>query len=59
MEKLLLTIPQAAESVGLGKSKFYELIAQGQVPVVRIGRAVRVPAERLREWAAKLEAKQS
>ena len=55
MEKLLLTIPQAADQVGLGKSKLYELIQAGEIPVVRIGRAVRVPSERLREWAIKLE----
>lgn len=53
--KLLLTIPEAAERLGLGRSKFYELIQAGEVPAVRIGRAVRVPAERLREWTEKLQ----
>jgi excisionase family DNA binding protein len=59
MDKLLLTIPEAAESVGLGRSKLYELIQSGDVPVVRIGRAVRISADRLREWTQKLDAERS
>lgn len=52
VEKLLLRIPEAAEAVGLGRSKFYQLLAAGQLPVVRFGRAARVPAEALRDWVA-------
>ncbi|HEY4684817.1 MAG TPA: helix-turn-helix domain-containing protein [Dehalococcoidia bacterium] len=58
-DKLLLTIPEAAQRVGLGRSKLYELIQAGDVPVVRIGRAVRISAERLREWTEKLEREQA
>jgi excisionase family DNA binding protein len=50
MEKLLLRISEAAEAVGLGKTKFYELVQAGEVPSVRIGRSVRVSAEALHEW---------
>lgn len=57
--QLLLTVPDAAARVGLGRSKLYELIAAGELPVVRIGRSVRISAERLREWVAKLEADQA
>jgi excisionase family DNA binding protein len=53
--KLLLTIPEAAQRIGLGRSKLYELIQSGEVPVVRIGRAVRISTERLREWAERLD----
>jgi excisionase family DNA binding protein len=50
MEKLLLKVPEAAAIVGLGQSKFYELIRRGEIPAVHIGRATRVPVEGLRSW---------
>jgi excisionase family DNA binding protein len=52
MEKLLLRPTETAELLGLGKSKTYDLIAKGQIPSVRIGKSVRVPADKLREWVA-------
>lgn len=52
-ERLLLRIPEAAQSIGVGRSTLYLLIAEGAIPVVRIGRAVRVPAAALRDWVAR------
>ena len=49
--KLLLSIPEAAERVSLGRTKLYELIVRGEIPTVRIGRSVRIPARALAEWA--------
>jgi excisionase family DNA binding protein len=54
MEKLLLRIPEAAQMVGLGHSKFYELIQKGEIPVIHIGRSARVPADGLRRWVEEL-----
>ena len=48
IKKLLLKPAEVSELAGLGKSKTYELIATGEIPSVRIGRSVRVPADRLR-----------
>ena len=50
MDKLLLRPSETAEILGLGKSKTYELIAKGEIPSVKIGRSVRVPADKLRAW---------
>ena len=47
--RLLLRIPEAAR-LGLGRSTVYELIQAGALPVVRIGKAVRIPASRLEAW---------
>ena len=55
MEKLLLRPSEVSELAGLGKSKTYALIAVGEIPSVRIGRCVRVPADRLREWIEQLK----
>ncbi|MGQ0825117.1 MAG: helix-turn-helix domain-containing protein [Actinomycetota bacterium] len=41
---LLLTTREAARRLSIGRSTLYELIAAGEVEVVRIGRSVRVPA---------------
>jgi excisionase family DNA binding protein len=59
MEKLLLKPAEVSELAGLGKSKTYELIATGEIPSVRIGRSVRVPADRLREWIEQLKGGES
>lgn len=50
MDKLLLRPVEAAELIGVGRSKVYELIASGEIPSIRIGSSVRVPLESLREW---------
>ncbi len=36
----------------IGRSKLYEMIAREEVPVVRIGRAVRIPRRDLERWIA-------
>jgi len=56
MEKLLLKPGEVAEMTGLGKSKTYSLLAAGVIPSVRIGRSIRVPADRLRQWIEALHA---
>ncbi len=38
MEPVLLSVDQAAKAVGLGKSKFYELLLSGQLKSMKIGR---------------------
>ena len=45
--QLLFTIPEAAEALALGRTKIYELIGAGELEVVHVGRAVRVPAAAL------------
>jgi excisionase family DNA binding protein len=50
MERMLLKPTEAAEVIGLGRSKTYELISKGLIPSVRIGKSVRVPVAALRNW---------
>lgn len=54
---LLLKIPEAAARLGLGRTTTYELIATGQLDVVHIGRAVRVPVESLAEYVERLRSR--
>jgi excisionase family DNA binding protein len=50
MEKQLLRPVEAANLLGLGRSKTYELMKSGEIPSIRIGKSVRVPAKALSEW---------
>lgn len=50
MDRLLLKPAEAADLIGLGRSKVYALIASGEIPAIRIGTSVRVPVDRLRAW---------
>lgn len=50
VEPLLLTIPQVAAMLGLGRSKVYDLIREEGLPTAKFGTAVRIPAEELKSW---------
>lgn len=52
-EKLLLTVIDTMDRVSLGRTKIYQLISEGEIPTVRIGRALRIPAKALQEWVEK------
>jgi excisionase family DNA binding protein len=53
-DKLLLTIPEAAERLAISRTTLYELIGAKQLRVVRIGqRGVRVPVAELAAWVAR------
>ena len=50
---LLLRITDAARVLGVGRTTFYKLIGDGDIHVVRIGRAVRVPLTELHAFVAR------
>lgn len=52
MESLLLKPTEVAQVLGLGRTKVFEMVARGELPVVRIGRSVRVPRTALADWIA-------
>jgi excisionase family DNA binding protein len=56
MEQLLLTIPRCCRLAAVGRTKFYELIASGEIPVRKVGRKTLVAASDLRDWAKRLPA---
>ncbi len=47
---LLLRAEEVAHLLGIGRSKVYELIAAGELPVVRVGRSLRVNRLALERW---------
>jgi len=47
METLLYRPEAAASALGIGRSKIFQLMAEGQIETVQIGRSRRVPAQAL------------
>jgi len=54
MDRLLLTPAEAAQALGIGRSKLYDLMRAGVVPSVRIGGCRRVAAVDLAEVVTRL-----
>lgn len=48
--QLLLRVGDVAERLALSRTKVWGLISKGDIPVLRIGRSVRVPSAALAEW---------
>jgi excisionase family DNA binding protein len=49
-QALLLTIPEAAAMLRIGRATLYNLISDGEIPVVKVGRSARIRREALNEW---------
>lgn len=49
-ERLLLKADEVARRLSLGRATVYLMMASGELPTFRKGRAVRVPARALEQW---------
>lgn len=47
---VLLTIPEAARLLSIGRTLAYELIANGELEVIHINRAARVPMDAIDDF---------
>lgn len=45
-----LKVPEVAEVLRIARSRAYDLVADGKIPSVRIGRSVRVNRRELERW---------
>jgi excisionase family DNA binding protein len=50
IEPLLLRPVEAARLLGISRSKLYQLLYAGELPVIHIGRSARIPLVALRAW---------
>lgn len=41
---------EAAEYIGIGRNKIYQLINEGVIPSVKIGRQFRLPIKAIDQW---------
>jgi excisionase family DNA binding protein len=51
-DPILLTIPEAARLLSIGRTLAYELIADGRLEVVHINSAARVPLDAVQAFVA-------
>lgn len=54
IDPLFVPINDGAKIIGLGRSKFYELVAAKRIPLVKLGRKSLVSVASLREFADSL-----
>ncbi len=47
---LLLTVREAAKLLLISRNLAYELVGQGRLPHVRLGRVIRIPRHGLETW---------
>lgn len=58
-DRPLLTVEEAAQRLGIGRTTMYRLVSSGEVESVTLGRLRRVPSECLEEFVAALRKKQA
>ena len=55
MDRILVTPQEAADALGIGRTKVYELIRSGRLSSVKIGVLRRIPTSALHEFVALTE----
>jgi excisionase family DNA binding protein len=56
--KRLLTVDEAAERLGIGRSHAYVYVLRGDLESIKLGRSRRIPAEAIEEFVKKLRGNQ-
>jgi excisionase family DNA binding protein len=56
MDQLLYTIPQCCRLAAIGRTKFYELVANREIPLRKIGKKSLIAAADLKRWVEGLPA---
>jgi excisionase family DNA binding protein len=49
-EQEFISLNQLQETLGIGRTKAYDLVASGELPAVRIGRIIRIDKQELTDW---------
>jgi excisionase family DNA binding protein len=56
VDQLLYTIPECCRLAAIGRTKFYQLVASGEIPIRKVGKKSLVAAADLKRWADRLPA---
>jgi excisionase family DNA binding protein len=54
MDQLLYTISQCCRMAAIGRTKFYQLVGSGEIPIRKVGKKTLVAATDLKRWAEQL-----
>lgn len=50
MEKIVYTIPEVAQLLGISRSYAYELVKRNEIPILKLGKRRIIPKQYLEEW---------
>ena len=53
-EKMLLTVDEAAQRLGIGRSHAYNYVLRGELESVKMGRSRRVPVQAIDDFVERL-----
>ena len=56
LSPFLVSIKVAADAIGVGRTRMYELLSGGQISAVKCGRQVLIPVSQLERYSASLPA---
>jgi excisionase family DNA binding protein len=57
--RLLLRPEEGADAIGVSRARIYELMAQGAIRSIKIGRSRRIPLVEIQDWITRELAAQS
>jgi len=52
-KRLCITIPEAAMMLGISRNHAYEMVKQGKLPVIRLGKRILIPKVQLEKMLEK------
>lgn len=50
VDRILYRPVEAAEAIGVSRSRIYELVNSGEIPSIKVGNVTRIPVDKLHEW---------
>lgn len=56
VERLCLTVPEAAEMLGISRNFAYQLVKEGKLPVIKFGKKLLIPRAALEKMLEKVGA---
>lgn len=48
-----LSVPQVAKILGISDAKAYQMARNGDLPTIKMGKSIRIPRSRFKEWLDK------
>lgn len=54
VEPILVSVADAHQALGIGRTKLYEEINAGRIKIVRFGKRTLIPVEELRAWPSRV-----
>ena len=52
MDKILVSLEEAKDSLGFGRSKLLDMAYKGEIPSIKVGRRRLFPVKGLLEWVS-------